>query len=255
MSNQKGNISSACTSRRTFLKASATIAGAVGLLGAADASNVLAGPEKVPAASGKLRLKIAGYKLDRVSALADGKVQVDGCETTFEEAVIGDINKDIFSGDQTWDVTEIGLGPFMLAYANEGFRDYSLLPIFPLRTFRHKSIFIRTDRGIKKPEDLRGKKIATPGFSSTSLTWIRGFMQDEYGVKQEDIEWVVSAKDSSADAAGKVSAQESMIPKGLKVRKGPERQDESDLLESGFVDALFHAAEPRGYVQGNPKIG
>ena len=30
--------------------------------------------------------------------------------------------------------------------------------------------------------------------------------------------------------------------------------DESDLLERGEVDALFHAAEPRGYVEGHPRI-
>jgi len=74
----------------------------------------------------------------------------------FKESGIGDINTHVFSGPQTLDVTEIGMHPFMLAYANDGFRDYSLLPIFPLRLFRHKSVFIRTDRNIKKPEDLRG---------------------------------------------------------------------------------------------------
>jgi len=113
----------------------------------------------------------------------------------------------------------------MLAYANDGFRDYSLLPIFPLRLFRHKSIFIRTDRGIKKPEDLRGKKVATPGFSSTSLTWLRGIVQHEYGVKPEEIKWIVSSKDSSAKAAGKVSKQESVVPKGFSVINGPAGKD------------------------------
>ena len=164
------------------------------------------------------------------------------------------MNTDVFSGSQSREVTEIGLHPFMLAYANEGFRDYSLLPVFPLRVFRHRSIFIRTDRAIEKPEDLRGKKIATPGFSSTSLTWLRGILRHEYGVKPEEIQWVLSAKDSSAKAAGKVSKQESMIPKGLSVTQGPAGKDESDLLESGDVDALFHAAEPRAYVQGHPNV-
>ena len=112
----------------------------------------------------------------------------------FQEAGIGELNTHVFSGLQELDVTEIGLHPFMLAYANESFRDYSLLPIFPLRLFRHKSIFIRTDRGIKGPEDLRGKKVATPGFSSTSLTWLRGIVQHEYGVRPEEIQWVVSSK-------------------------------------------------------------
>jgi 4,5-dihydroxyphthalate decarboxylase len=45
-----------------------------------------------------------------------------------------------------------------------------------------------------------------------------------------------------------------MVPKGLSVSKGPEGKDESDLLESGEVDALFHAAEPRAYIEGHPKV-
>ena len=202
----------------------------------------------------KLHLKLSGYALDRVAALIDGRVEVSGCDATFEVAGIGDMNTDVFSGAQTRDVTEIGLHPYMLAFANEGFRDYSLIPVFPIRVFRHKSIFINTASGIEKPEDLRGRKVATPGFSSTSLTWLRGIVQHEYGVRPEEIEWVVSSKDSSAGVAGKVSKQESMIPKGLNVTKGPEGKDESDLLVDGDVDALFHAAEPRAYVQGHPGV-
>ena len=106
------------------------------------------------------------------------------------------MNTNIFSGPQTYDITEIGLHPFMLAHANDGFRDYTLLPIFPVRIFRHKSVFIRNDRGIKKPEDLIGKKVGTPGYSSSSLTWLRGIFKDEYGVNPEDIHWVISNKDS-----------------------------------------------------------
>ena len=204
-------------------------------------------PEKLP-------LKLSGYALDRVAGLIDGRVKVAGCDVTFEVAGVGDMNTDVFSGAQTRDVTEIGLHPYMLAYANEGFRDYSLIPVFPIRVFRHKSIFINTASGIENPEDLRGRKVATPGFSSTSLTWLRGIVQHEYGVRPEEIEWVVSSKDSSADVAGKVSKQESMIPDGLKVTKGPEGKDESDLLVDGDVDALFHAAEPRAYVQGHPNV-
>jgi len=236
-------------SRREFIKNSILAAGAAGALSTVDAV-----PVKAATTPSKLSLIVSGYKLDRTEALIDGRVQVEGCDIKFEPLGIGDINTNVFSGPQTLDVTEIGLHPFMLAYANEGFRDYSLLPIFPIRVFRHKSIFIRTDRGIKGPEDLRGKKVATPGFSSTSLTWLRGIVQHEYGVKPEEIQWVQSSKDSSAKAVGKVSKQESMVPKGLSVSKGPEGKDESDLLESGEVDALFHAAEPRAYIEGHPKV-
>lgn len=230
-------------SRRYFIKTTAIAVGT---------TSVLAGTGTLPVqAAGKtkkLSLSMAGYNLDRTRALFDGRVKVDGCDFQIEEQGIGDLNTHVFSGPQTLDVTEIGLHPFMLAYANEGFRDYSLLPIYPIRVFRYKSIFIRTDRGIRKPEDLRGRKVATPGFSSTSLTWLRGIMKHEYGVGPEEIKWFVSSKDSSAEAAGKVSQQESMVP------KGPEGKDESDMLESGEVDALFHAAEPRAYIEGHPKV-
>ena len=204
--------------------------------------------------SNKLPITIAGYKFDRVEALIDGRVQVDGFDARFEVASIGDMNTHVFSGPKTREVTEIGLSPFMLAYANEGYRDYTLIPVFPLRLFRHKSIFIRSDRGIKSPEDLRGKKIATPGYSSTSLTWIRGIMQHEYGIKPDEIQWVIATKDSSAKDAGKISKQEQVLPKNLSVTQGPAGMDESDLLVNGKVDALFHAAEPRAYVEGHPKV-
>ncbi len=241
------------TSRRGFLKtagfATATLVGESALTGllstAAEADNLEAK---------KRAIRVAGYRFDRIAALADGRVQIDGCETDFQEAAIGDMNTDVFSGRRSRDVTEIGLHPFMLAYANDGFRDYTLLPIFPLRLFRHKSVFIRTDRGIDKPEDLRGKTVATPGYSSTSLTWIRGIFEDEFGISSNDVNWIVTSRDSSTDSAGKVSKQENVIPDGISITAGPEGKDESDLLESGEVDALFHAAEPRAYIESHPKI-
>lgn len=203
---------------------------------------------------GKLSITIAGYDVDKVRALAAGRVQVKGCDASFVKDAIGDMNTHVFSGSGTREVTEIGLHPFMLTYANEGFRDYTLIPVFPLRLFRHKSIFVRTGSGIEKPEDLRGRKVATPGYSSTSLTWLRGIVEHEYGVSPRDIQWVIAQKDSSAELSGKVSAQEQVVPEGTPASYGTPGMDESELLVNGEVDALFHAAEPKHYVQGDPRI-
>jgi 4,5-dihydroxyphthalate decarboxylase len=143
----------------------------------------------------------------------------------------------------------------MLAFSNDNFRDYLLLPIFPLRLFRHKSVFIRTDRGINSPDDLKGRKIAAAGYSSTSLTWIRGIFKEEYGLKPEDMQWIISQKDSSAKAAGKISKHENILPEGVPISDGPAGKDESELLESGYVDAIFHAAEPKAFAERKPNIG
>ena len=242
------------SSRREFIKTATVAAGAAGALSACGHH-----PGGSPAEDhsteeeGGLPITVAGYTYDRLQPLVDGRVEIEGCSLTYQKGGISDLNRHVFNGPQTIEVTEIGLHPYMLAFANDRFRGYSLLPVFPLRTFRHKSIFIRTDRGIERPEDLRGKKIATPGYSSTSLTWIRGVLADEYGVTPEDVEWVTASKAVDA-TAGETSKQEKVIPDGLTIHQGPPGKDESDLLESGEVDAVFHATEPRAYVERNPIV-
>ena len=235
--------------RRDLFKAAGVTAGA------AVTANRVAASDATPGKGSGLVLKFGGYDFPRLEALTDGRVPIEGCELEFVPGKIGDMNSDLFSGEQVRDVTEIGLHPFVLAYANGGFRDYSLLPIFPLRQFRQKSAFIRTDHGIKEPADLKGRRVSTAGYSSSSLTWLRGVLKDEYGLLPGDMQWVIAQGDSSAQVAGKVSQQESVTPEGVPSEFGPAGLDESDLLEQGLVDACFHAAEPRAYVEGKPNIG
>jgi 4,5-dihydroxyphthalate decarboxylase len=102
-------------SRREFFRDSALAVGAAGVL-------PLSGPTPAKAADNPkgLPLSMAGYRFDRTNALIDGRVVVEGCEMQFRESSIGDLNTHVFSGPQTLDVTEIGLHPFMLAFANDG---------------------------------------------------------------------------------------------------------------------------------------
>lgn len=244
-----GNEVGQIFSRRKFIKTSAL---GIGAAKALTMSSLVAAES--PDGAKNMSLNVAGNEFDRTRAIIDRRVKIDGCTLQYTEAAIGDINTHIFSGPQSYDVCEVGLHPFMLAYANDGFRDYSLLPIFLLRLFRHKSVFIRTDRGINTPQDLKGKTIATPGYSSTSLVWIRGILQEEYGIRPEDVNWIVSSKDSSAKLSGKASKQENVFPDGLQINMGPAGLDESDLLVSGEADALFHAVEPRAYTEGHPMV-
>jgi 4,5-dihydroxyphthalate decarboxylase len=230
--------------RRTVLK----------LIGAAasGATSIATSYQAYGASKSNLSIRLAGYDYDRVMGFINGNIEIKGCDYTFEVDTIGSLNTDALGGPMTREVTEVGMAPYILAFANDGLQKHTLIPVFPLRVFRHKSIFIRPDRGIKKPEDLRGKKVATPGYSSTSLTWIRGLMQEPYGVSPKDIHWVVARKDSSSKDTGGASRFEGIVPSGLTITEGPEGKDESDLLVSGEVDALFHAAEPRAFIEGNP---
>lgn len=248
-------------SRRTILKSTATgivasIAGRSFSLGSeskAQSDDPTVSKRLGPHGKG-LPITMAGYEYNRVRALADGSVQVKGCASTFEVTGIGPLNNHAFFGPQTRDITEIGLIPYMLAYANDNFRDYILLPIPVLRLFRHKSMWVRTDSKIKTPADLRGKKVATVGYSSSGLTHIRGILEEEYGVKSSEIEWISSQKDSASNLTGGVSNWEKLRPEGVSVKDAPAGEDESSLLLSGKVDAIFHPAEPKAYQERNPLI-
>jgi 4,5-dihydroxyphthalate decarboxylase len=250
------------STRRTFIRNSgiAAVAASLGATaGAAEVAGLPAPPDPTvsryagPYGDG-LPITLAGYDYSRVSALVEGTLGVEGCQTKFEVTGIGPLNNHAFFGPQKREVTEIGLIPYILAYANDGFRDYVLLPIPVLRLFRHKSIWVRTDAGIEKSEDLRGRRVATVGYSSSGLTHVRGLLAEEYGVMPEEIEWVSTQKDSAANLTGGVSAWEKVRPEGVKIIDAPADVDESTLLLSGQVDAILHPAEPRVYQERNPKV-
>ena len=48
--------------------------------------------------------------------------------------------------------------------------------------FRHSAVYIRTDRGIEGPADLRGKRVGVPEYQMSAVMWFRGFLQDEFGI-------------------------------------------------------------------------
>ena len=79
-------------------------------------------------------------------------------DVNFEVSNIYSLNQSAFGPEKKYDVSEIGLIPFITRYINYDFRDYTLLPIFISKSFRHRNIYVHTDSGIEKPEDLIGKR-------------------------------------------------------------------------------------------------
>ena len=87
-----------------------------------------------------------------------------------------------------FDICELSLSSFTVKTA-QGNCPYVGVPAFVSRAFRHTSIYVRTDR-IKKPEDLKGKKVGVPEYQLTANVWARAILEDDHGVKPSDIHWV-----------------------------------------------------------------
>ena len=233
-------------SRRKFMKTS--IAGAtLGALG------VLGGRTGQAAEAEKLQINVAGYAYDRVRAIMDGQAGIAGANVNFSVEDIYAVSKFAFGPERKYEVTELGLIPFIAKYINNDFRDHTLIPVFISRTFRHRNIFVHVDSGIEKPEDLRGKRVGTPGYGMSANTWIRGFLLDEYGVKANEMRWIETTKSSDGGALNK-GLGGYFLPDGFPLEKGPPGVDESELLLSGDCDALITAITPKAFLDGNPKI-
>ena len=120
---------------------------------------------------------------------------------------------------------------------------------------------MHADSGIEKPEDLRGRRVGTPGYGMSANTWIRGFLLDEHGVKADDMQWIETTKSSDKGALSTSgwSAFEDgkspyFFPDNFPLVQGPPGIDESELLLNGDCDALITAITPKAFLDGNPKI-
>ena len=88
-----------------------------------------------------------------------------------------------------YDVTELSLSSYTIM-REQGWRAYKALPIFTSRRFRHSALFVRRGSRLVSGEQLKGKRVGVPDYHMTAAVWIRGILQDDYGVKPEDIRWV-----------------------------------------------------------------
>ena len=134
-----------------------------------------------------LNLSVAIGDYDRNRPLIDGAVRIDGADPVFMKLCPEEIFFRAFR-NQDFDVCELSLSSFTLKTAL-GTCPYVGIPAFVSRCFRHTSIYVRTDR-IKKPEDLKGKKIGVPEYQLTANVWARAVLEDDFGVKPADLHWI-----------------------------------------------------------------
>ncbi len=57
--------------------------------------------------------------------------------------------------------------------------------------FQHHCVAYNAERGTLAPKDLEGKRIGVRSYTQTTGAWIRGILQNEYGVDPGTVRWVV----------------------------------------------------------------
>jgi len=195
----------------------------------------------------KLSLSVAVGPYDRTRALIDGSVQIDGvepaCMTLSPEEIFFRALR-----HAEFDICELSLSSFTVKTAAGG-GPYVGVPAFVSRAFRHTSIYVRTDR-IKKPEDLKGKKVGVPEYQLTANVWARAILQDDYGVKPSDIHWIRGG----IEHAGRPEKIAITLPKDVKLDNAPEGKTISAMLAEGTIDG-FIAPRPPSLPKNTPHVG
>src|SRR3989454_3414130 len=108
-----------------------------------------------------LNLSVAVGDYDRNRPLIAGAVRIDGVDPVFMTLSPEEIFFRAFRSAE-FDICELSLSSTALKTAR-GDLPYVAVPAFVSRTFRHTSIYVRTDR-IRVPADLKGKKVGVPEY-------------------------------------------------------------------------------------------
>ncbi len=195
-----------------------------------------------------LQLSMSVCNYDRTAALFDGRAPIEGCDVAAVALVPEESFHRAFKY-QEFDVTEVSMSSYLLTTAR-GDAHYVAIPAFVSRLFRHSGIYIRADRGINRPEDLKGKTIGLPEYQMTANVWVRGMLQEEYGVKPADIKW----RNGGLEEAGRAERTKITLPPEINLTPIPKDRTLNDMLAKGEIDALFSARAPSCFRDGNPNV-
>jgi 4,5-dihydroxyphthalate decarboxylase len=146
---------------------------------------------------GKLRLSMMTGAYEIVRALADGTVKAKGIDLAIEpDPGVAVMHQRIAAG-KACDINEFNVGAYAVLRL-QGRKDMSAIPVFLHRRFRHGFAYINKSKGIEKPSDLIGKRIACGGgIGAAAHYWTRGFLQDS-GLPFRSVTWVIDHEDETS---------------------------------------------------------
>jgi 4,5-dihydroxyphthalate decarboxylase len=144
---------------------------------------------------------------------------------------------------EEFDVCELSLVAYLVAL-DQG-RTFRAIPVFPHRRFRHGYMVKRMNCGVEKPADLNGKRVGLDTLQNSAGLWMRGILQDHYGVDLKTVEWWCQ--------------EEEDVPfepaKWMKVRRVPKGKNIDQMLVDGELEAALYPETLPSIKKGSPKVG
>jgi 4,5-dihydroxyphthalate decarboxylase len=196
----------------------------------------------------RIPLTLACWNYDRTRALLEGRIRPDGVDLN---CLTLPVEETFFRmlRHREFDAAEMSLSSYVLSLF-EPDRPFIAIPVFPSRVFRHSGIYVHAAGGIKKPQDLTGKRVGTPEYQMTAGVWIRGILSDEYGVPPDSVVYVTGGEEEP-NRPEKLPLD---LPPRIRVEPIGPKQTLSSMLARGEIDALYAARAPSCFRCGDGSV-
>jgi 4,5-dihydroxyphthalate decarboxylase len=188
-----------------------------------------------------IRLTCADYA--RLAPLMTGDITPEGVDLTLVHATGGSwpgraemLRRAI--SDATVDGGEASMAGHLRRIDN-GDRNFVALPVFPLRNFTGRDLYVRKDGSVRAPADLMGKRVGMYDCVASGSIWYRHFLHF-IGVPPSRLEWWIGDVDK-----GWTAQHNAQLPDG--VHPVAEGRFLSEMLLAGDLEAIYSPPRPARY--------
>lgn len=134
-----------------------------------------------------LRLRTVLGNYPHVRPLKDGRVATPGVALDLVEYQPVHNVFAVMVNKLEFDICEMAIATFL--QAREAGVPITLLPVGMVGRFQHRYLVGSAARGLVKPADLAGRRIGVRSYSVTTGMWIRGLLEEQYGVDPFAVTW------------------------------------------------------------------
>ena len=191
----------------------------------------------------KIPITLACGDYEIIRALKEGQVEPDGIDLTVLTEMDSTTRHWRFIRNRDFDMAETSASSYVVA-KDQG-EPVTALPVFLHRRFRHGFVFINTQKGIKSPKDLIGRKVGIKSFLVTAGHWMRGILEHEYGVPHKSLQYFAELDEDI----------EFEVPSDLKITRLPHNKSVETMLAEGELDAVIHSSIIKPFAAGDPRVG
>jgi 4,5-dihydroxyphthalate decarboxylase len=168
------------------------------------------------------------------SALRSGELQSPLVNFVFADVKPANKGFKPLVREQKFDLGELAIVTFLQAKAYG--KPYVLIPAVVVARGQHHTIFFNPQRGHLNPGDLDGRKVGVRAYTQTTGAWVRGFLQEDYGVDIRSIQWITFEDPHVAEYCDPPW-----------VRRAPEGKQLLQMLLDGEIEAaIFGSENPEG---------